>query len=44
MAGRPRMSLIRMIHTPALTTGLLAAFMAMAAPCAAEWRRIDSPN
>jgi len=38
------MSLIRMIHTPALTTGLLAAFMAMAAPCAAEWRRIDSPN
>ena len=27
-----------------MTTGLLAAFVAIAAPCAAEWRRIDSPN
>ncbi len=34
----------RTIDAPVLTTGLLAAFVATAVPCAAEWRRIDSPN
>jgi hypothetical protein len=35
---------IRRIHTPALSAGLLAAFLGTATPCAAEWRRIDTPN
>jgi tetratricopeptide (TPR) repeat protein len=38
------MRLIRSIHAPALTLGLLVAFTGIAAPCTAEWRRIDSPN
>ncbi len=34
----------RRIHPTALTAALLSLFVAAAAPCAAEWRRIDSPN
>jgi tetratricopeptide (TPR) repeat protein len=33
-----------MVCRPALTAGVLAVFLGMAAPCTAEWRRIDSPN
>ncbi len=36
--------MFRRAHRPAVTVGALAALVAIAAPCAAEWKRLDSPN